>query len=39
LLPIFLPLLARFDIDPLFIGIMMALNQQTSFRSPCSRST
>jgi tripartite ATP-independent transporter DctM subunit len=33
-LPLFLPLLARFDIDPLFFGIMVALNQQTSFLSP-----
>lgn len=33
-LPIFLPLLVKFDIDPLFFGIMTALNQQTSFLSP-----
>ena len=33
-LPLFLPLLQRFDIDPLFFGIMVALNQQTSFLSP-----
>jgi tripartite ATP-independent transporter DctM subunit len=33
-LPIFLPLLKQFDIDPLFFGIMTALNQQTSFLSP-----
>lgn len=33
-LPLFLPLLARFEIDPLFFGIMTALNQQTSFLSP-----
>ena len=33
-LPLFLPLLAQFNIDPLFFGIMVALNQQTSFLSP-----
>ena len=33
-LPIFLPLLAKFDIDPLFFGVMVALNLQTSFLSP-----
>jgi tripartite ATP-independent transporter DctM subunit len=33
-LPLFLPLLERFNIDPLFFGIMVALNQQTSFLSP-----
>ena len=33
-LPIFLPLLKQFNIDPLFFGIMTALNQQTSFLSP-----
>lgn len=33
-LPLFLPLLSVFDIDPLFFGIMIALNQQTSFLSP-----
>jgi TRAP-type mannitol/chloroaromatic compound transport system permease large subunit len=33
-MPLFLPLLNRFDIDPLFFGIMTALNQQTSFLSP-----
>ena len=32
--PIFLPLLKLFDIDPLFFGIMVALNLQTSFLSP-----
>jgi tripartite ATP-independent transporter DctM subunit len=32
--PIFLPLLAHFDIDPLFFGILIALNLQTSFLSP-----
>jgi tripartite ATP-independent transporter DctM subunit len=33
-MPLFLPLLNEFDIDPLFFGIMAALNQQTSFLSP-----
>ena len=33
-MPLFLPLLDEFDIDPLFFGIMAALNQQTSFLSP-----
>ncbi|MFD1704739.1 TRAP transporter large permease subunit [Methylopila henanensis] len=33
-LPIFLPLLSHFDIDPLFFGILVALNVQTSFLSP-----
>ncbi|KFC73118.1 TRAP transporter, DctM subunit [Bosea sp. LC85] len=32
--PIFLPLLHFFDIDPLFFGILIALNIQTSFLSP-----
>ncbi len=32
--PIFLPLLDKFGIDPLFFGIMVALNLQTSFLSP-----
>ncbi|GAB5447341.1 TRAP transporter large permease [Gymnodinialimonas sp.] len=32
--PIFLPLLAVFDIDPLFFGIQVALNLQTSFLTP-----
>ncbi len=32
--PIFLPLLAHFDIDPLFFGILVALNLQTAFLSP-----
>jgi tripartite ATP-independent transporter DctM subunit len=32
--PIFLPLLKLFDIDPLFFGIIVALNLQTSFLSP-----
>ena len=33
-LPIFLPLLKQFGIDPLFFGVMVALNLQTSFLSP-----
>jgi len=32
--PIFLPLLDKFDIDPLFFGILVALNLQTSFLTP-----
>jgi TRAP-type mannitol/chloroaromatic compound transport system permease large subunit len=32
--PIFLPLLKVYDIDPLFFGVMVALNLQTSFLSP-----
>jgi tripartite ATP-independent transporter DctM subunit len=32
--PIFLPLLQAFNIDPLFFGILIALNIQTSFLSP-----
>lgn len=32
--PIFLPLLPMFDIDPLFFGILVALNLQTSFLTP-----
>jgi tripartite ATP-independent transporter DctM subunit len=32
--PIFLPLLDHFGIDPLFFGILIALNLQTSFLSP-----
>lgn len=32
--PIFLPLLEFFKIDPLFFGILIALNIQTSFLSP-----
>ena len=33
-MPIFLPLLKLFDIDPLFFGLLVALNIQTSFLSP-----
>ena len=32
--PIFLPLLQAYGIDPLFFGILIALNIQTSFLSP-----
>jgi TRAP-type mannitol/chloroaromatic compound transport system permease large subunit len=32
--PIFLPLLPIFGIDPLFFGILVALNLQTSFLTP-----
>jgi tripartite ATP-independent transporter DctM subunit len=32
--PLFLPLLKTFGIDPLFFGIMVALNLQTSFLTP-----
>ncbi len=32
--PIFLPLLKLFEIDPLFFGILVALNLQTSFLTP-----
>ena len=31
---IFLPLITHFQIDPLFFGIMVALNLQTAFLSP-----
>ena len=33
-IPIFLPLLALYDIDPLFFGILIALNLQSAFLSP-----
>ena len=33
-MPIFLPLLEHFGIDPLFFGLLIALNIQTSFLSP-----
>ncbi len=33
-MPIFLPLLAHFNIDPLFFGLLVALNLQTAFLSP-----
>ncbi len=32
--PIFLPLLDNFGIDPIFFGVLIALNIQTSFLSP-----
>lgn len=33
-MPIFVPLLAQFNIDPLFFGLLVALNLQTAFLSP-----
>jgi len=33
-IPIFLPLLPHFGIDPLFFGILVAINLQTAFLSP-----
>ncbi|MGF7161630.1 tripartite ATP-independent transporter DctM subunit [Rhodoligotrophos appendicifer] len=33
-LPIFLPMLDHFGIDPIFFGVLVALNIQTSFLSP-----
>jgi TRAP-type mannitol/chloroaromatic compound transport system permease large subunit len=33
-MPIFIPLLAHFQIDPLFFGLLVALNLQTAFLSP-----
>ena len=32
--PIFLPLLPHFDVDPMMFGILVALNLQTSFLTP-----
>lgn len=32
--PIFLPLLENFSIDPIFFGVMVGLNLQTSFMTP-----
>jgi tripartite ATP-independent transporter DctM subunit len=32
--PIFLPLLAHFDVDPILFGMLVALNLQTSFLTP-----
>lgn len=32
--PIFLPLLAVFDVNPLFFGVLVALNVMTSFMTP-----
>jgi len=33
-MPIFIPLLSNFGIDPLFFGLLVALNLQTAFLSP-----
>ena len=33
-MPIFIPLLPHFNVDPLFFGILVALNLQTAFLSP-----
>jgi TRAP-type mannitol/chloroaromatic compound transport system permease large subunit len=33
-MPIFIPLLSHFDVDPLFFGLLVALNLQTAFLSP-----
>jgi TRAP-type mannitol/chloroaromatic compound transport system permease large subunit len=33
-MPIFIPLLHKFGIDPLFFGLLVALNLQTAFLSP-----
>jgi len=33
-MPIFIPLLVHFDINPLFFGLLVALNLQTAFLSP-----
>ena len=33
-MPIFIPLLVHFQIDPLFFGLLVALNLQTAFLSP-----
>ncbi|WP_310386699.1 TRAP transporter large permease [Roseateles sp.] len=33
-MPIFIPLLAHFGVDPLFFGLLVALNLQTAFLSP-----
>jgi tripartite ATP-independent transporter DctM subunit len=32
--PIFLPLLKTFNVDPVFFGVLIALNMQTSFNTP-----
>lgn len=32
--PIFLPLLDDFKVDPIFFGILVALNTQTAFNTP-----
>jgi TRAP-type mannitol/chloroaromatic compound transport system permease large subunit len=33
-MPIFIPLLAHYNIDPLFFGLLVAMNLQTAFLSP-----
>ena len=33
-MPIFIPLLSKFNVDPLFFGLLVALNLQTAFLSP-----
>jgi TRAP-type mannitol/chloroaromatic compound transport system permease large subunit len=33
-MPIFIPLLAHFQVDPLFFGLLVAMNLQTAFLSP-----
>jgi TRAP-type mannitol/chloroaromatic compound transport system permease large subunit len=33
-MPIFLPLITQFNVDPLFFGLIVALNLQTAFLSP-----
>ncbi len=33
-MPIFIPLVAHFDVNPLFFGLLVALNLQTAFLSP-----
>ena len=33
-MPIFIPLLVHFDVDPLFFGLLVALNLHTAFLSP-----
>ena len=33
-MPIFIPLLGKFGVDPLFFGLLVALNLQTAFLSP-----
>ncbi len=33
-MPIFIPLLSHFGVDPLFFGLLVALNLQTAFLSP-----
>ncbi len=33
-MPIFIPLIAHFEVDPLFFGLLVALNLQTAFLSP-----